>query len=147
MGTKMKTLFLALVFSLPLYAQEELPVALEDKTIVQEAQYSLRLNHMIDDQCRVSLFVNKNENHFIVKTFTPRSIPSFENYIEEQDSNLKKEKNKFRIENTLEGKTKNHLFWIEGRDLIVKYQIYDSTSKSYRSEESMILENLNCANQ
>ena len=143
----MKTLFLALVFSLPLYAQEELPVALEDKTIVQEAQYSLRLNHMIDDQCRVSLFVNKNENHFIVKTFTPRSIPSFENYIEEQDSNLKKEKNKFSIENTLEGKTKNHLFWIEGRDLIVKYQIYDSTSKSYRSEESMILENLNCANQ
>tara|TARA_R100000656_G_scaffold81485_1_gene59682 strand:+ start:35 stop:478 length:444 start_codon:yes stop_codon:yes gene_type:complete len=147
MGTKMKTLFLALVFSLPLYAQEELPVAFEDKSIVQEAQYSLRLNHMIDDQCRISLFVNKNENHFIVKTFTPRSIPSFESYIEEQDSNLKKEKSKFSIENTLEGKTKNHLFWIEGKNLIAKYQIYDSSTKTYRSEESMILENLNCANK
>lgn len=143
----MKTLFISFLFAMSLQAQDEPAAVLVDKTIEQEAQYSLRLNHIFEDQCRIAVFLNKNENHFIVKTFTPRQIPSFERFIEDQDSYLKKDKRKFSLKDTLEGKTKNHLFWIEGRNLIAKYHIYDKALKDFRPEESLILENLNCANK
>jgi hypothetical protein len=53
----------------------------------RETQYTMKLNKGLSKDCRITIFMNKNQTHFIRKDFTPNSLVSFQEYYADQDEN------------------------------------------------------------
>jgi hypothetical protein len=115
-----------------------------EKPVKRYEQYNLRLNKVISDECRVAIFVNKNETHFIKVNFSIYSLVPFESFMQEQDQNLKESPNKFDLFETLGGKAKNLIFAMNTEGAItLRYQLLNPEEQVYQSEDALLFEGPN----
>lgn len=111
---------------------------------IRKNQYTLSFNKFINPDCRVVVFSNKTNEHFIVKKFKTNSIPDFKTYIEDQDVNLQNESEVYLFTSVLSGKTRKYSYYIEKKDLVIRYELLSEINEKYSSVESILFENITC---
>jgi hypothetical protein len=123
------------------------PVSSISESAVQEIrskQFTLSFTKFINKECRISIFSNKTFTRFIIKKFKNDEGTSFNEYLENQDSNINNEKNIYKFDELLQGATKKHSFLLEDRNLIISYVLENKKTNSYTKEKSILEKDISC---
>ena len=111
----------------------------------REAQYSMRLNKGISKDCRITIFMNKNQTHFIRKDFTPNSLVSFQDFYANQDENLKLDSQKYILSESIGSNFKKVSFTLEqDKNIYILFDAWDPTENKYLPSKMNVFENAKC---
>lgn len=111
----------------------------------RENQYSMRLNKGVSRDCRITIFMNKNQTHFIRKDFTTNSIVSFQDFYANQDENLKNESNKFILSESIGNNYKKLSYTLEeDGNIYLLFDGWDETENKFLPSKMVLFEKANC---
>jgi hypothetical protein len=111
----------------------------------RETQYSMRLNKGISRECRITIFMNKNQTHFIRKDFTSNSFVSFQEFYANQDENLRNESQKYNLSENIGDKYKKVSFTLEeDGNIYILFDGWDKTENKYLPSKMNLFEKANC---
>jgi hypothetical protein len=120
------------------------PPTEEEVQSMRSKQYTLSFTSFIGKDCQVAIFSNKTLEHFILKRFQVNARGIYRKYMDDQDENLLKEKDKKVYAKILKGKTQNYSFHMDGGNLVIGYELLNKELNQYTKEFSILEKNLNC---
>jgi hypothetical protein len=118
------------------------PISDEEVARIQEYQYALKLNKVINNSCHYIIYENKNNSHFSIIKLEKSEVNDSQFFSFNRNAYIKRNGTRYKYKEMFGGITKNHIFSIKEGKLIAKYKIYRDSA--YISEEMILTENLNC---
>ena len=111
----------------------------------RENQYSMKLNKGLSRDCRITIFMNKNQTHFIRKDFTPNSFVSFQEFYANQDENLQKETQKYNLADSIGSNYKKVSYTLEeDGNIYLLFDAWDKTENRFLPSKMSLFENAGC---
>ena len=106
------------------------------KESAESAKYILDLDVDVDPDCRLSIYIDEGQTHFIIKRFSPDKLVTHESYQGNLNYNLNAETKKIYFNKLISKTSTKHTFKIVNRNLFINYQEGD-TNKNLQFERDL----------
>lgn len=88
----------------------------------KKSNYVLALDVDVDPDCRMSIYIDEDKTHFIIKRFSPDKLVTYDSYQGNLNYNLNAEKKKVYFDKLISPTSTRHAFRIVNRNLFINYQ-------------------------